>query len=94
MRLTREAVYDLVWTEPMWTLAKRYGISDVGLAKICKKLRVPVPWRGYWARRQAGQNVRRTPLGKLPASTLLGMRIGSAVCARWVVHWLAILIRG
>jgi len=73
-RLTRDELYGLVWTEPMWTLAKRYGFSDVGLAKICKKLRVPVPWRGYWARKQAGQNVRRTPLGKLPAGAGPAMR--------------------
>jgi hypothetical protein len=45
--LTREQLYDEVWSEPMATLAQKYGLSDVGLAKICRKLDVPVPWRGY-----------------------------------------------
>lgn len=38
----------------MCCLAKEYGISDVGLAKICKKLHIPVPGRGYWANKTAG----------------------------------------
>lgn len=51
----------------MRALALHYGISDVGLAKTCKRLRVPVPGRGYWARKAAGQNVRRIPLPSLPS---------------------------
>ena len=46
--LTREKLYDLVWTEPMSTLAKKFGISDVGLAKICKRLQIPRPEQGHW----------------------------------------------
>jgi len=46
----------------MWTLAKKYGISDVGLAKVCRKLTIPLAGRGYWARKQAGQKVPQDPL--------------------------------
>lgn len=67
-RLTREELYELVWAEPMHTLAPRYGISDVALKKHCKRMRVPTPWRGYWAKKAAGKTLRRTPLPKLPAS--------------------------
>jgi hypothetical protein len=59
---TREALYKLVWSEPTRTLSKRFGISDVGLAKACKRADVPTPDRGYWARVAAGQECRRTPL--------------------------------
>ena len=48
-RVTREQLYDLVWSKPLSVLAKDYAISDVGLAKICKRLHVPRPARGYWA---------------------------------------------
>lgn len=58
----RDELYQEVWSTPMWTLAKKYGISDVGLAKVCRKLTIPLPGRGYWARKQAGQKVRREPL--------------------------------
>jgi hypothetical protein len=34
----RTVLYDEVWSVPMWTLAGSYGLSDVGLAKVCRKL--------------------------------------------------------
>lgn len=58
----RDELYEEVWATPMQTLAKKYGISDVGLAKICRKLLIPVPGRGYWARKEAGQKIERTAL--------------------------------
>jgi hypothetical protein len=41
----RDELYEEVWATPMQTLAKKYGISDVGLAKICRKLVIPVSVR-------------------------------------------------
>ncbi len=61
----RNALYEEVWTTPMQRLAEKYGISDVGLAKVCRKLSIPRPGRGDWARIAAGQIVARTPLPKL-----------------------------
>jgi len=60
--LTREQLYDLVWSEPMQRLAKQIGISDVAIAKHCRKLGVPVPERGYWNKLQAGKPVTKTAL--------------------------------
>src|SRR5206468_2402825 len=59
---TRQELYDLVWSEPMRSLAGRYSISDRGLAKACAAGNVPVPARGYWAKLQAGKKVSKTPL--------------------------------
>jgi integrase len=56
----REALYELVWSESTRTLSKRLGISDVGLAKACRRANIPTPDRGYWARVAAGQ-----PCGKI-----------------------------
>ena len=52
----------LVWSEPMMHLARRYGLSDVGLAKICRKCDIPRPPRGYWAQKQVGKAPRQTQL--------------------------------
>lgn len=41
----------------MSRLALEFGISGNGLAKICDRLNVPYPPRGYWARKEAGQKV-------------------------------------
>ncbi len=62
MKTTRRTLYEEVWSTAMTTLARKYGLSDVGLAKICKKHDIPKPWPGYWARRYAGQKIDRTPL--------------------------------
>jgi hypothetical protein len=43
----------------MTKLTEEYLISDLGLSKICKKLNVPVPGRGYWAKERKGD---RPPL--------------------------------
>ena len=45
--ITRKSLYDQVWSEPILHLAKRYGMSNVGLAKICRKHNIPRPPCGY-----------------------------------------------
>lgn len=62
--LSREDLYELVWSKPMVELAKDFGISDVALAKRCRRLAIPVPGRGYWARLDAGQKPYRPKLPK------------------------------
>lgn len=62
LMLSREDLYELVWSKPMQELAKEFGISDVALAKRCRRLRIPVPGRGYWSRVEAGQTPHRTKL--------------------------------
>lgn len=64
----RETLYNEVWTEPMVVVAPRYGLSDVGLAKICRSLAIPIPSRGYWAKVKAGRIMRRVPLPELKSS--------------------------
>lgn len=60
--LTREALYGLVWDQPMIRLGERFGVSGNGLAKICKRLDVPYPPRGHWAKKAAGKKVVVTAL--------------------------------
>lgn len=62
-RLTRQQLYDLVWTRSLSALAAEFGISGNGLAKICDRLLVPHPPRGYWS---GGSQTRSTPRPPLP----------------------------
>jgi len=62
--LTRTELYDLVWNKPMLQLSDELAISDRGLAKKCIRHKVPVPYRGYWAKIEAGKKVRKSPLPK------------------------------
>lgn len=59
---SREQLYERVWQTPMTRLAVEFGLSDNGLRKICKKLDVPCPPAGWWAKKTAGHNVKQTPL--------------------------------
>jgi hypothetical protein len=61
-KVSRGELYEQVWTVPMARLAKEYGLSDSGLAKICRKHNIPRPPRGFWAKTTAGQKLKRTPL--------------------------------
>ena len=67
LKLTREELHDLVWAEPMAQVAKDFQISDRALAKVCARKQVPVPPRGYWAKKSAGKDVPKPPLPEFVA---------------------------
>jgi len=46
----------------MRDIAKRFEISDVGLAKACRNAEIAVPPRGYWNKQKAGHRVVRANL--------------------------------
>lgn len=60
----REILYKEVWEKPVIEVAKKYGVSDVTIHKICKSLDIPTPPHGYWAKVYAGKAVTRIPLSK------------------------------
>lgn len=68
----RERLYDEIWQRPTRVVAAEYGLSDVGLAKICKKLKIPRPGLGYWRRKETGKALPpRPPLPALKAAIRL-----------------------
>jgi hypothetical protein len=75
VNITREELYRQVWTTPMSRLGTQYGISGNGLKKICVRLNVPYPPRGYWAKLGAGKSVRQMPLPQPLAGTPLQVTI-------------------
>jgi len=68
---TRTEIFDLLWMEAASKVAKRLGISDVGLAKWCRQHDVPKPRSGYWSKKLHGVEVPDKPklpkwVGRLP----------------------------
>jgi hypothetical protein len=69
-RYDRERLYNKVWAMPVRLAASEYGVSNVAIAKTCRKLHIPVPGRGYWAKKAANRPVEpRPPLPQLLAET-------------------------
>lgn len=63
--LSREALYALVWSEPMLKVAAWFDVSSSYMARICTLLNVPRPERGYWAKLAVG---KAPPIPPLPAA--------------------------
>jgi hypothetical protein len=73
--VSRKDLYLQIWATPTSRLAARYGISDRGLAKICNRLYIPYPPRGYWAKKAAGKKVIQYRLPEPTENTPLEITI-------------------
>lgn len=65
--LTRQDLYERVWRRPLSAVAADLSLSSNGLSKICDRLLIPYPGRGYWAKAGAGRAPERPPLPPPPA---------------------------
>jgi len=72
----RAALYDEVWSTPLTTLSKKYGLSDNGIRKICKAMSIPLPKAGHWAKVAAGHHIAKTPLPPTSGRTQFVSRPG------------------
>jgi len=68
--LHRERLYKEVWETPVSQLAPKYGVSDVGLTKMCKRMNIPVPPRGYWAKVSYGYKIKKPALPAIKSTDL------------------------
>jgi len=61
--LTRQELYDLVWSSSREELAKSLsGLSAAVITRICEEANIPLPGRGYWALLERGKKVVRPAL--------------------------------
>ena len=70
-KLSRETLYEKVWSMSGVKLSEALGVSDVAIAKRCRKLNVPRPPRGYWAKVEAGQRPKRPSLPPTPEQAFI-----------------------
>jgi AcrR family transcriptional regulator len=80
--ITRNELYQRVWSKPLSAVAKDIGVSGNALAKICNRLLVPYPSRGYWSKAHVGKAPDRPPLPPAPEIqakrvTISAVRAGS-----------------
>jgi hypothetical protein len=73
--ITREELYELVWSTPMIKVAEKFEVSGSYLARVCTELRVPRPERGYWAKLAVGKAPQRPALPEpLPGDPVVWSR--------------------
>jgi hypothetical protein len=60
--ISREELYDLVWSQPMTKVGEKFKLSGSYMARVCATLRVPRPERGYWAKLAVGKAPQKPAL--------------------------------
>lgn len=60
--MTREELYELVWSTAVSGLSERLGVSGSYLKRVCEAMLVPRPGPGYWTLREMGRALPRPPL--------------------------------
>jgi hypothetical protein len=60
--VTRAQLHEMIWQEPMIRVARRFGISDVTLRRICDRYDIPRPRAGYWSKVAYGKKLEQVPL--------------------------------
>ena len=58
---TVEELFEKVWETPMVKLAHDIGVSDVAVAKACRKASIPLPGRGHWAKSEKQRQRKPKP---------------------------------
>lgn len=61
-RVSRTDLHRRVWDKPLTDLAKEFGATATGLAKICDRQGIPRPPQGHWTRQAHGKAFEVTPL--------------------------------
>ncbi len=84
IELTRRALYERLWREPLSAVALQLGLSATGLAKICDRTGIPYPTRGHWAKARAGRAPSPPPLPPAPPGVEETLQIapGRAIARR------------
>lgn len=82
--LTRAALFERLWREPLSKVAAELGVSASGLSKICDRTHIPYPTRGHWAKAHAGRAPSPPSLPPAPAGVAETLQIapGRAVARR------------
>ena len=74
--MTREALYELVWADPLVAVAENHQTNGPWLKKLCQDAGIPLPGVGYWSRLRAGKPVMRDGLPLRPPGADAVVTIG------------------
>jgi len=84
--ISRDELYEQVWSRPMTKVAAEYGVTSTALKKTCNRHKIPTPERGYWAKLEHHKPVRRVSLPKLTDTRLDRVHITGGTSQRLPVQ--------
>lgn len=61
-KITRDELYELVWTTPISALVDKFGVPPQHWVRACAALRVPRPPNGHWSKLSVGTAAPQPPL--------------------------------
>lgn len=64
--LTRQELYDRVWSTPMTQLVAEFGMTTGRLTTLLRRADIPAPRSGHWMRKQHGKPVTQDALPPAP----------------------------
>lgn len=70
--VSREELYELVWSTPMVKVGEKFKVSGSYMARVCANLNVPRPERGYWAKLAVGKAPDKRSLPALQPGDQIG----------------------
>lgn len=76
--VSREELYQQVWSKPMTKVAADYGVTGTALKKTCDRHLIPTPERGYWAKLEYGKRVSKEALPPPTEPNLATVRISGS----------------
>lgn len=53
----RKQFYDLVWSESLAAISRKYNISYTCLREVCTEMGISIPANGYWSKLKFGKSV-------------------------------------
>lgn len=71
MELTREQLYEKLWTDGVGKTEKALGLKQPEMKKICDDFQIPRPSSGYWTALNLGKSPEKTPLPLMDDSQLI-----------------------
>jgi len=61
---SRKEFYDLVWSEPLAAISRKYNISYTCLREVCNEMAITIPPNGYWSKLKFGKPVAQANFGE------------------------------
>lgn len=84
--MTRQDLYDQLWSKPLADIAAEQGIGYNELLNVCSEFKIPKPPRGYWMKVQHGKRPAKHRSGLFRSARRSSVRSTCQSNDRWTLR--------